>query len=72
MGSIKSLQISMGYGAPAPADMGHCEHCAHQTWADGGHGNRLPYCQMGGFFVWLDAGCIQNFSPRAGQTEAAK
>jgi hypothetical protein len=68
MGSIKSVQASMGYAAPAPSDMGHCQCCAYQTWTTTEfgttYGRRLPYCQMGGFLVWLDSGCVAGFKAR--------
>jgi hypothetical protein len=57
MGTIRSMQIAMGYVAGEVDRAQSCERCAHQTYAATQHGRRLPYCQLGGFFVWLDAGC---------------
>lgn len=64
MGSIKSAQLALGYIAPAPADTPRCQDCRHLTAAADSRGMRQPYCHMGGFHTWRDAGCVAGFAPR--------
>lgn len=70
MGTIKSAKLAMGYVSYKVALERRCKRCRYQTWAANARGARLPYCRMGGFFVWPDAGCERFGAKEGGDVQA--
>lgn len=67
MGSIRCAKLAQGYAAPARPGQTRCQDCAHRTVVMDARSRRRPYCQLGGFMVWSDAGCDLGRRPALGQ-----